>query len=380
MKAYLDNAASTPMAPEVFDAMKPYFLTAHGNPSSTHSFGRELRHAMEEARRTIAKCLHVRPLTLFFTSGGTESDNIIILGAVNSLGVKHIISSPIEHHAVTHPIEKLEKEGRVTVSWLQVDHKGHVDMEELRRELEAHPNSLVSIMHANNEIGTINDIQAIGEMCKEYDAYFHSDTVQTIGKIDLHLEELPIDFISASAHKFYGPKGVGFLYIRKGVPLTGSFTGGSQERDVRPGTENTPAILGMAKALELCCQNMEEKNAHVRHLKQTFWSYLQEDFPGIRINGETDPEKSLPGVLNVTFPGQGDPMILFNLDLAGIAASGGSACSSGAVMGSHVLHNIGVPEKDMPRSVRFSFGKYNSIDELNEVRKSLKSLNLLQTT
>lgn len=380
MSIYLDNAASTPLDPRVFEEMRPYFLDHHGNPSSTHAQGRQLRHGLEEARRSIAKCLNVRPLTLFFTSGGTESDNLAILGSVHGLGVRHIISSPIEHHAVTHPIEKLEREGVATVSWLSVDKKGYIDLDELRQELQAHPNSLVSLMHANNEIGTLQDIQAIGELCREYGAYFHSDTVQSIGKIKLDLENLPIDFITASAHKFYGPKGIGFLYVRKGLALQPLYTGGGQERDLRPGTENIPAIVGMARAFELSCAEMEEKNAHSQKLKSLFWEMIQKDFPGVRINGESEAEKSLPGLLNVTFPGEGDPMILFNLDLAGIAASGGSACSSGAIMGSHVLHHIGVRGDEMPRSVRFSFGKFNTEAELEQVRKSLNSLNLLQVS
>ncbi len=378
MSIYLDNAASTPLDPEVFEAMKPYFLEQYGNPSSTHGHGRELRHAMEDARRRIAACLNVRPLTLFFTSGGTESDNLAILGAVDGLGIKHIISTPIEHHAVTHPIEKLEKEGRVTVSWLAVNDKGHIDLDQLRQELESHPRSLVSLMHGNNEIGTLHDLQAIGQLCREYDAPFHSDTVQTLGKIRLDLDQLPVDFITASAHKFYGPKGVGFLYVRKGIALHPQFTGGGQERDLRPGTENIPSIIGMARALEICHENMEEKLGRLRELELSFWEKLQEDFPGIRRNGESDPDKSFPGLLNVTFPGEGDPMILFNLDLSGISTSGGSACSSGAIMGSHVLHHIGVKAEEMPRSVRFSFGRFNQEEELEEVRKSLNSLDLLQ--
>ncbi|MCI4670801.1 MAG: cysteine desulfurase [Bacteroidia bacterium] len=380
MSVYLDNAASTPMDPRVFEEMKPFFLNQFGNPSSTHAYGRELRNALENARRRIAKCLNVRPLTLFFTSGGTESDNLAILGAVNGLGVKHIISSPIEHHAVTHPIEKLEKEGRVTVSWLKVGANGQIDLDDLRQELEAHPNSLVSLMHANNEIGTIYDIEAIGNICREYNAYYHSDTVQSLGKVALDLDTLPVDFITASAHKFYGPKGVGFLYVRKGIALAPQFTGGGQERDLRPGTENIPAIIGMAKAFELAHEEMEARNEHMNNLKIRFWEMLQTEFPGVKINGETDPSKCIPGLINITLPGEGDPMILFNLDLAGVAASGGSACSSGAVMGSHVLHHIGVQSDEMPRSVRFSFGKFSSEEDLEVVKNSLKSLNLLQVS
>lgn len=377
MRVYLDNAASTPLDPEVFDYMQPYFLDFYGNPSSTHAYGRHLKHALEEARRTIAKQINAHPHEIFFTGGGTEADNMAIIGAVESLGIKHIISSPIEHHAVEYPIEQLVKAGKVGVTWLSVDQQGHIDFDELEKALQQHPNSLVSLMHANNEIGTIYDIQRIGEICKVHGATYHSDTVQTMGKVPFDLAELPVDLLTASAHKFYGPKGVGFLYVRKGVQIKAVFTGGGQERDMRPGTENLPAIVGMAYALEKCYQASTQKLEHIRQLEDYFLQQLQVLFPGLAINGSADRVQVLPGLLNVTFPGEPDPMFLFNLDLAGIAASGGSACGSGAAVGSHVLRHIGVAENGS--TVRFSIGAQNTQSEIDFVLAQLKDIIPTQT-
>ncbi|MEL6135018.1 MAG: cysteine desulfurase family protein, partial [Bacteroidota bacterium] len=340
---------------------------------------RTLKNAMEQARRDIAQCLNVRPLEIYFTSGGTESDNLAIKGAVEGYQLTHIISSPIEHHAVTHPIEELEKEGKVTVTWLTVDDKGHISLQELESALKNNPRSLVSLMHGNNEIGTVYDIVAIGKLCRTYDALFHSDTVQTLGKLPLDVQELEVDFLTASAHKFYGPKGVGFLYVRKGIALPPLVTGGGQERSLRPGTENIPAIVGMAAALKRAYARMETSQQIERDLKSYLVEQLEAHFPGIRFNGETDPALCLPNVINVTFPGSGDPMLLFNLDLRGIAASGGSACSSGATVGSHVLNHIGVKPEEMPRSVRISVGKTNQKSDVDVLVRALQEI-LMPTT
>ncbi|MEL6626580.1 MAG: cysteine desulfurase family protein [Bacteroidota bacterium] len=373
-KIYLDHAASTPLDPAVFDVMRPYFLDFQGNPSSTHAYGRTLKHAMEQARRDIANCLNVRPLEIYFTSGGTESDNLAIKGAVEGYQLKHIISSPIEHHAVTHPIEELEREGKVTVTWLNVDRKGHISLQELERALKANPRSLVSLMHGNNEIGTVYDIVSIGQLCRQYDALFHSDTVQTLGKVPLDASELEVDFLTASGHKFYGPKGVGFLYVRKGISLPPLVTGGGQERSLRPGTENIPAIVGMATALKRAYERMETSGQQEWELKTYLVQQLKTYFPGVRFNGETEPEHCLPNVVNITLPGAGDPMLLFNLDLKGIAASGGSACSSGATVGSHVLHHIGVTQDEMPRSLRLSVGKTNQKSDVDILIQALQEI------
>lgn len=372
MHVYLDNAASTPLDPEVFEAMRPFMLSHFGNPSSTHAFGRHLKNALEEARRTIAKQLNAHPMEIFFTGGGTEADNIAIMGAVESLEIQHIISSPIEHHAVEYPIQKLEKMGTVTVTWLSVDKQGNIDRDELVAALRQHDKCLVSLMHANNEIGTIYDIEEIGQICREHGALFHSDTVQTMGKLPLDTQVLPVDFLTAAAHKFYGPKGVGFLYVRRGVDLKPIFTGGGQERDLRPGTENLASIIGMAFALEKCYRIREAKVARILELERYFRDELRRLYPGIRINGEEQEAWSLPGVLNITFPGEADSMFLFNLDLAGIAASGGSACQAGASMGSHVLRHIGAA--DGGTSVRFSIGVQNTREELDYVLTKLQEI------
>ncbi|RMG67111.1 MAG: cysteine desulfurase [Bacteroidetes bacterium] len=361
---YLDNAASTPMAPEVWEAMAPWLQAHYGNPSSTHAWGRKLRNAIEESRRTIAGHLGAQPGEIYFTSGGTEADNLAIRGAVAAYGLTHIVSAPTEHHAVTHPIEELAEAGMVQVHWLQVDPHGHIDLGELEDVLARAPRSLVSLMYGNNEIGTLHELAAIGEICTRYDALLHSDTVQAMGHLKLNFQSLPVHMATASAHKFYGPKGVGFLYLRKGTRVPPMITGGGQERNLRAGTENVPGIVGMAHALDRCYRDLEAKNAHLEQLKAHFRAGLEARFPGLRIHG--DPARSLPTVLNVGFPGEGDdPMLLFHLDLRGIAASGGSACNSGANTGSHVLRAIGVPDAAQARAVRFSFGWQNTLAELD---------------
>lgn len=373
MNVYLDNAASTPMDPKVFEAMRPYLLSNFGNPSSSHSHGRTLRNAIEESRRTIAKHLGVGPGEICFLSGGTEADNMAIKSSIEAYELIHAVSTRIEHHAVSHTLEQLEEQGKITVTWLSLDEKGHINIEELREVLATKPRSLVSLMHANNELGTLHDIEAIGNLCREYEAIFHSDTVQAISHIQYDLASMPVDLITASAHKFYGPKGIGFLYVRKGLKIPGLISGGGQERNRRAGTENPASIVGMAHAFDMCYGNFEKKNKILWDLKNYMKLSLEKEFPGVVFNGEVEEGKSIPSVLNVSLPcNDKDCMLLFNLDLAGICVSGGSACSSGAQMGSFVLKEIGLEGARLMNAVRFSFGMQNTREEIDFVIQKLK--------
>ncbi len=375
MKIYFDNASSTPMDPEVFEAMKPWLFEHFGNPSSTHHHGRMLKAQIEKARKTIAQYLGAAPAEIFFNSGGTEGDNHAIIGAVSGLGLQQIVSTRIEHHAVTHTIEQLEKQGTKVV-WLPVDPLGRIHLNDLREALHAVPKSLVSIMHANNELGTINPIHEIGAICREMGAVFHSDTVQSMANVAYNLKDQPIDMITASAHKFYGPKGVGFIYIRSGLGLAPLISGGAQERNVRAGTENVAGIVGLAFSLEKCYLSLERKNAHLLKLKTHLKEALIDSIPGVLFNGDTTPEGSIPTVLNVAFPGNGneDGMLLFNFDILGISVSGGSACTSGSVKGSHVLAGIGCDTNRAGNSIRFSFGVQNTMEELVFLIEKIKEL------
>ena len=373
MKVYLDNAATTPLDKEVLAAMLPVLEADFGNPSSIHAFGRKTRSAIEGARKTVAKFLNVTPAEIFFTSGGTEADNMALVQAIACYGISHVISSEIEHHAVEHTLKVLEKQGKIKVSWVHLDEKGNVDLKHLEQLLSTHENSLVSLMHANNEIGTRLPIAEVGALCKKYGALFHSDTVQTMGHYAMDLRALNVHFVTCAAHKFHGPKGVGFLFISNEVKITPFIHGGAQERNMRGGTENVAGIVGLAKALEICNREMAEHQQHIQGLKDHMKQSLEEAIPGIRFNGETGADVSLYTVLNCSFPPHADAeMLLFNLDIAGIAASGGSACSSGSEQGSHVLKGIGA---DMNRpSVRFSFSKYNTREEIDFVVAKLKEL------
>lgn len=364
MKVYFDNAATTPLDPEVFEVMKPLMLDMYGNPSSTHAHGREVRTKIEYARRTVAELLNTVPAEIFFTSGGTEADNTAITGMVNAYDVKHIITTSIEHHAVGHTVEKLVEQGRVKASYVELDAQGHLNMGHLEQLLKDNPNSLVSIMHANNEIGTKNDIEKIGEMASEYGATFHSDTVQTMGHFRHDLKSLNCQFIVGAAHKFHGPKGVGFLRVCNSRKIGRFIEGGGQERNRRGGTENVYGIVGLAKALELAYAHMEDHQKHIQSLKDRMIEKLKANFPEIAFNGDLDPDNSLYTVLNVSFPAhENNGMLLFSLDINGISASGGSACSSGANTGSHVLNGIKAdPER---QGVRFSFSKYNTAEEVD---------------
>ncbi|MDA1182425.1 MAG: cysteine desulfurase family protein [Bacteroidetes bacterium] len=361
-RVYLDNAATTPISEEVLDAMIPVMKAHFGNPSSSHADGRKVKGLIEEARSSISTVLHCAPGEIFFTSGGTESDNLILRGSVSKLGIKHIVSSPIEHHAVLHTIEHLHRNEGVAFNLLAVHENGHINMDHLKELLMIHPHTLVSLMHANNEIGNMIDIETIGNLVHQAGGIFHSDTVQTIGHYPFDLNQGHIDFMAAAAHKFNGPKGIGFAYINKKHRIGSQITGGSQERDMRGGTENVHGIVGLAKALEIAYRDMEKKKSHVSQLKQAMIDLLRKQIPDIQFNGDPEGE-SLYTVLSVSFPpNEMGSMLLFNLDLAGISASGGSACSSGASLGSHVLHCI-KPNSDRT-TVRFSFGLYNTMGDI----------------
>ena len=373
MKVYLDNAATTRLDDKVFDTMVPFMKEEYGNPSSIHAFGRKTRSAIEGARKTVAKLLNVSPSEIFFTSGGTEADNMAINQSIDTLGITHAITSKIEHHAVEHTLQILEKAGKVKLSWVNVDEKGNVDLNHLEELLKTNERSLVSLMHANNEIGTLLPLERVGEICEKYDAVFHSDTVQTMGHYPMDLQKIKVHFVTCAAHKFHGPKGVGFLYIKHNIKIKPMILGGAQERNMRGGTECTQGIIGLAKALEICYEEMDEHIAHIQGLKNYMKEQLEKAIPGIEFNGETGNANSLYTVLNCRFPAHPDAeMMLFNLDIAGIAASGGSACSSGSNQGSHVLRGIGT---DTSRaSIRFSFSKYNTKEEIDYTIEKLKAM------
>ncbi|MBV6639247.1 MAG: cysteine desulfurase [Cyclobacteriaceae bacterium] len=367
MNVYFDNAATTPLDPKVIEEMLPFWQQHYGNPSSIHSMGRKTKSAIEQARKKVADLLSTSPSEIFFTSGGTEADNTALTSAVETYQIENIITSPLEHHAVLHTVEHLEKTGKIKRHLLDVDEKGNLDLAQLAGILATHDKCLVSLMHGNNEIGNLLDIQAVGELCKEYGAMFHSDTVQTMGHFTHVLKHLPVDFIAGAAHKFHGPKGAGFLYINHQVKINPLIQGGAQERNMRGGTENVTGIVGLAKALELAYQNMNNDHEHISKLKSYMIEQLKTRVQGVQFNGlSADPDNSLYTVLNVSFPaGDHNEMMLFNLDINGICASGGSACSSGSSLGSHVLKAI---NSDPTRgAVRFSFSRFNTTKEVDYV-------------
>ncbi len=377
MKVYFDNAATTPVIPEVIDAMLPVLQHQFGNPSSIHAYGRETRAAIEQARKKVAGLLKAAPAEIFFTSGGTEADNMALRCCVHDLGIKHIITSPIEHHAVLHTAEDMEHRGEIKLSLVRVDAKGQVDLDHLESLLKENERSLVSLMHANNEIGTLLPLQQVGVLCHKYNALFHCDTVQTMGHYYHDLSALEVDFITGAAHKFHGPKGVGFLYISSNVKIKPLITGGAQERNMRGGTENVYGIVGLAKALEICYANMEEDIRKVSDLKSYMIGKLRAEIPGVDFNGDVEEGNSLYTVLNVSFPPTDhSEMLLFNLDIAGIACSAGSACSSGSNVGSHVLTAIG-SSPDRP-AIRFSFSRYNTREEVDFCISKVKELFLVK--
>ena len=364
MRVYLDNAATTPVDVQVFEAMKPYFTSIFGNPSSIHTHGREAKAAIEKSRKTIADLLNTTPSEIFFTSGGTEADNTAIRCSVETLDIQHCITSRVEHHAVMHTMEHLEKQGKVKLSYVNLLEEGYIDFNHLEQLLQQNSKSLVSLMHANNEIANITDIAAVSELCKEYGAVFHSDTVQTMGHYVHDLQQLNIQCIVGSAHKFHGPKGVGFLYVNRDHKIHPFIYGGAQERNMRGGTENVCGIIGLVRAMEVAYENMDQHRKHIQGLKTRMIRSLKEAIPGIGFNGGCESDKSLYTVLNVCLPESGDnEMLLFNLDINKISASGGSACSSGSNAGSHVLTAL---KTDPNRgAIRFSFSKYNTAEEID---------------
>ena len=372
-RIYFDNAATTPLDKEVLDAMLPYLTNYFGNPSSIYSYGRESRLAIESARKTVAKLLNAHPGEIFFTSGGTESNNTAILSAIRDLDCKHIISSPIEHHAVLHTVEHYGCGDDVTSSFVKLLPNGHVDLEDLEDQLASHKERcLVSLMHANNEIGNILDIDAVGNLCKKYNAIFHSDCVQTVGHYHLDLRKTPVHFISGSGHKFHGPKGAGILYVNDNIKIRPFIFGGGQERNMRAGTENLYGIVGFAKALEMAMTNQDKDSQYIQSLKTYMAGQLSKKIKGVVFNGDTEG-KSLYTVLSAAFPKtEKSEMILFNLDINNICVSGGSACSSGADQGSHVIRVVN--NNPSLVTVRFSFSKYNTKEEVDAVVEKVKEL------
>jgi cysteine desulfurase len=365
MNVYLDNAATTPMDKEVVQAMLPYMTDFFGNPSSSHAFGRKTKTAIEQARRTIANHLKCTPAEIYFTSGGTEADNLAMHAALNGMGCVHIITSAIEHSAVIKTAQLISERDGVRLSLVKLDDKGRIDLVHLRELLSTNGKSFVTLMHGNNEIANLLPLEEVSALCAEFNAVFHSDTVQTMGHYSFDLQKLNIHFLNASAHKFHGPKGVGFIYINKKAKVTADITGGGQERGLRGGTENLIGIVGMAKALDLCYNQLVEHQQYISDLKQHMAKELESYFPELIFNGDSRSRDSLYTVLNVTFPPtKNADMLLFLLDLEGVACSGGSACSSGATRGSHVLDAIGALRPGQA-SIRFSFSRLNSRSEID---------------
>jgi len=372
MKIYFDNAATTALDKEVLDAMLPFMTEHYGNPSSIHSFGRKTRAAIEGSRKIIAKSLNVSPSEILFTSGGTEADNMAIRCCIHDLGINHAITSKIEHHAVLHTLEALEYEGLIKLSFVKTSADGHIDLHHLDQLLSENERTFVSLMHANNEIGNLISLEIVGEICSKYNAIFHSDTVQTIGHYAMDLQKINVHFITCAAHKFHGPKGVGFLYINSKIKITPLIYGGSQERNMRGGTENLFGIIGLGKAIEIAMRDLTEHQNHITAVKDYMVEQLKASIPGVEFNGSCQND-CLYTVLNVLLPHTDKAeMLLFDLDIKGIAASGGSACTSGSDVGSHVLRGIGV---DVTRpSVRFSFCKYNTKAEVDVAVNALKEI------
>ena len=365
MNVYFDNAATTPMDKTVLEKMLPYLENGFGNPSSIHKKGREIKSVIEKCRSKIASLLSCEPGEIFFTSGGTEADNMFILNTVIEKKLDTIITSKLEHHAVLHCCEYLERSYKKNIKFVDSDEKGVIDLDHLESLMKSSPNSLVTIMHGNNEIGNLNDIKKISRICEQYETIFHSDTVQTVGHYNLNLNDLNIHGIVGSAHKFHGPKGVGFLYLNNKHKISPFIHGGAQERNMRGGTENVYGIVGLAEALELSITNMADHAKKVSNLKKYMIEKLTHAVDGIKFNGQSsDLNNSLYTVLNVSIPNMNDQqMFLFNLDINNIAASAGSACTSGSEVGSHVLAQIKKNKGHV--SVRFSFSKMNNKEEVD---------------
>jgi cysteine desulfurase len=370
---YLDNAATTALDKQVLDEMLPYLTEHFGNPSSIHGYGRKAKSAIEKARKAVAKYLNASTAEVFFTGSGTEGSNTIIKCAVRDLGVTRIISSTIEHHCVLHSVEAMARQG-VQIDYVNLDAQGRVDYNHLEELLKAaNAKTLVSLMHSNNEIGTLLDLERVSALCQTYGAYFHSDTVQTIGYFPFDVQKTKIHFLGGSAHKFHGPKGIGFLYVNSEAAIKPFLDGGSQERNMRAGTENVAGIVGLGKALELAVENMDANRQYILGLKQYMIAQLQQHIPGILFNGDITPEGSNYKVLSVSLPpNEKAELALFNLDMAGIAASGGSACTSGSEKGSHVLE--GIHADPTRKAVRFSFSKHTTNDDIDYAVQALKQI------
>ena len=381
MKVYFDNAATTPLYPEVVEKITEVLSNTYGNPSSTHALGRGAKSLIEYSRKQIAKELNALPSEIIFTSGGTEADNFILHSCVRDLGVQVVISSLIEHHAVLHTLEVLAKKYPIQIVYVNLTERGDIDLQHLKNLLEQYTEkkALVSLMHLNNEIGNILPLKEVATLCKEKGAYFHSDTVQSVGHYSINLQEIPVDFITASAHKFHGPKGVGFAFIRKGIALHSIITGGEQEKGLRAGTEAVHNIAGMEVAFNLCYKNLDKNTEKLKNLKQYFIHQLKHHFPEIVFNGTSESlEESSYAIVNVGFPAlqHQDNTLLFQLDLKGIACSKGSACQSGNVQVSHVLSAFMPKEALQYPSLRFSFSAFNTIEEVDFLIESLKEISL----
>ena len=374
MNVYFDNAATTPLREEVIREMEVVMKNAFGNPSSTHAFGRKAKAYVETARKSIAVLLNALPQEIIFTSGGTESDNMLLRCAVKDLGIQTIISSPLEHHAVLHTLDDLENVG-VNVAYVKVNTEGVVDLDDLERLLKKGTDKkLVTLMHINNEIGTILDVDTVANLCQQHQAYFHTDAVQSVGHYPIDLSATPIDFLSAAAHKFHGPKGIGFSFIRKKAGLKPFIAGGAQERGLRAGTESVHNVVGMQVALEIAYQKLEEEREYIHSLKTYFINQLKEVFPKSRCNGLSGTDKGTYTLVNVALPIANEKAMLldFHMDLKGIACSKGSACQSGSAEGSHVLKQLKGNAEDAYPSLRFSFSAFNTRSEIDYVVRTLQ--------
>ena len=375
-RVYLDNAATTPLRKEVSDVMMAVLTNSYGNPSSSHAFGRSAKAILESCRKQVASFFNISPAEIIFTSGGTEANNLILQSAIKNLGVKHLITSRVEHHAVLHTVEALAISEGIKVSYVDLIN-GAVNLEHLEALLQTKERTLVSLMHVNNETGTILNIDRVGVMCKEYGAWFHSDTVQSIGHFNLDLQKLPIDFITASAHKFHGPKGIGFVFVRKNSGVQPILFGGEQERGLRPGTEALHDIAGMTQALKLAIDAMNKEYEYIQGLKTYFVESLKRAIPEVVFNANSDTVgKTTATILNVRFPklkSKGE-MLQFQLDLKGIAVSRGSACQSGSAQVSHVLKEILTADELQQPSLRFSFSIFNTKDDVDYTIDVLKAL------
>lgn len=371
-RIYLDNAASTIMDSEVIETINSVMRDIYGNPSSVHAFGRESRVIVDEARRTISDYLNVSPGEIFFTSGGTEAIVTAISGCIFEREIKHIVTSPIEHQVVLQTLKSFEKRGLISVSFVEIDDKGNIDLENLDYILRTNVKSLVVLMHANNEIGNLLPIKKVSDICSDYNALFLSDMVQTIGKFEIDIKKFDLHFAACSGHKFHGPKGVGFLYINHDVRISPLFLGGGQERNMRAGTENVAGIAGLAKTFEIAHRNMKQDIEHIKSLKNLFITRINDWFPDAKFNGESG-NAGLHTILNVSFPKNAKTeMLLMNLDIAGIAVSGGSACGSGVESVSHVIKELNNKPNHVP--IRFSFSKFNKLAEIETTISKLKEI------